>query len=134
MTSDEQRHDGEADLAVGHLPPLPASPPRAATHSARPPPQDAATRWCQVRQDVTLVLVIVDHTGLMLPGVNLEVEEEQQQERGDAIDYEVAVGEVILKWSKVEMLIFIFIRSWRTPSIFYKLIGRGKFLIQSFRS
>ena len=43
----------------------------------------------------------------MLPGVNLEVEEEQQQERGDAIDHEVAVGEVILKWSKVEMLIFI---------------------------
>ena len=135
MTSDEQRHDGEADLAVGHLPPRAAraaSPPRAATHRPRPPPQDAATRWCQVRQDVTLVLVIVDHTELMLPGVNLEVEEEQQQERGDAIDHEVAVGEVILKWSKLEMLIFIFIRSWRTPSIFYKLIGRGKFLIQSF--
>ena len=43
----------------------------------------------------------------MLPGVNLEVEEEQQQERGDAINHEVAVGEVILEWSKVEMLIFI---------------------------
>ena len=51
---------------------------------------------------VTLVLVIVDHTGLMLPGVNLEVEEEQQQERGDAINHEVAVGEVILEWSKLE--------------------------------
>ena len=39
----------------------------------------------------------------MLPGVNLEVEEEQQQERGDAIDNEVAVGEVILEWSKLEI-------------------------------
>ena len=51
---------------------------------------------------VTRVFVIVNHTELMLPGVNLEVEEEQQQERGDAINHEVAVGEVILKWSKVE--------------------------------
>ena len=41
-------------------------------------------------------------TGLVLPGVNLEVEEEQQQERGDAINNEVAVGEVILEWSRIE--------------------------------
>ena len=117
------------------LPELPARPALPPTAPARP------LRMLQpggVKSDkmysilVTLVLVIVTHTELMLPGVYLEVEEEQQQERGDAINHEVAVGEVILEWSKLEMLIFIFIQSWRTPSIFYKLIGRGKFLIQSF--